>query len=271
MEDRRITFTRQAIKEDIDWKASTEPVQQVTTRKGGIEANYQATLHADFANKYLGGGVLYGGCVQEEILFSLKPECMVGMLFCAVMEDNEAIFITGAMQYNSYKGYAKAFTWAGDFEDKAPLDEEGNIITTIVAFDALKVRAKPLHQWRKKNMHRDLKKMYCACLDPMSSPNPGVFATGNWGCGVFGGDLGLKVVQQLMAASQAHREITYHSFGETFFSKSLDEWIELLNSSMQHNCVTVSDLFAILTSAQGKAKKGYNILAEIIQKYPPKV
>ena len=25
-------------------------------------------LHADFANKSLGGGVLVGGCVQEEIL-----------------------------------------------------------------------------------------------------------------------------------------------------------------------------------------------------------
>lgn len=32
-----------------------------------------APLHADFANKFPGGGALDGGCVQEEILFVIKP------------------------------------------------------------------------------------------------------------------------------------------------------------------------------------------------------
>jgi len=42
--------------------------------------------HVDFANKYLGGGVLNTGCVQEEIMFATSPELLVGLLFNPVME-----------------------------------------------------------------------------------------------------------------------------------------------------------------------------------------
>ena len=42
----------------------------------------------DFANKYLGGGVLRTGCVQEEIMFALRPQLLVMTLLCQRMEDN---------------------------------------------------------------------------------------------------------------------------------------------------------------------------------------
>jgi hypothetical protein len=56
-------------------------------------------LHADFANKFLGGGVLSGGCVQEEIRFAICPELVLGSLICPVMGKREAIQIVGAEQY----------------------------------------------------------------------------------------------------------------------------------------------------------------------------
>ena len=37
-------------------------------------------IHADFANEYIGGGVLCGGCVQEEILFAVAPLHTVTLL-----------------------------------------------------------------------------------------------------------------------------------------------------------------------------------------------
>ena len=37
-------------------------------------------LEADFANMYIGGGVLMGGNVQEEIRFSIAPECIVSLV-----------------------------------------------------------------------------------------------------------------------------------------------------------------------------------------------
>ena len=36
--------------------------------------------HADFANMYIGGGRLSGGCVQEEIRFAVWPELMLSMV-----------------------------------------------------------------------------------------------------------------------------------------------------------------------------------------------
>jgi hypothetical protein len=38
-------------------------------------------------------------------------------------------------------------------------------------------------------------------------------ASGNWGCGVFGGDPKLKTLLQLMAASEAGRHLAYFTFG----------------------------------------------------------
>lgn len=35
--------------------------------------DYYGQLKADFANKFLGGGALLSGCVQEEIMFTNHP------------------------------------------------------------------------------------------------------------------------------------------------------------------------------------------------------
>lgn len=42
--------------------------------------------------------------VQEEIRFMINPELIVGMLFMAAMEENEAIEIVGAERFSQYMG-----------------------------------------------------------------------------------------------------------------------------------------------------------------------
>ena len=46
-------------------------------------------------NRFIGGGVLNWGCVQEEIRFVICQELIVACLFTEVMESNEALIITG--------------------------------------------------------------------------------------------------------------------------------------------------------------------------------
>jgi poly(ADP-ribose) glycohydrolase len=58
------------------------------------------------------------GRVQEEILFVIKPECLVSMLICAKMDDNEAIIIRGAERFSEYSGYGLSFEWRDDHQDK---------------------------------------------------------------------------------------------------------------------------------------------------------
>ncbi len=50
--------------------------------------DYNGALKVDFANRYLGGGALGYGLVQEEIMFANRPEIYTSMLLCECMNDN---------------------------------------------------------------------------------------------------------------------------------------------------------------------------------------
>ena len=45
----------------------------------------------DFANKYIGGGVLGHGLVQEEIRFIVAPELIVTLLLTEELSDDECL------------------------------------------------------------------------------------------------------------------------------------------------------------------------------------
>jgi len=53
------------------------------------------TFQVDFANMYLGGGVLGHGCVQEEIRFLICPEMIISRLFTERLNKNECLIMTG--------------------------------------------------------------------------------------------------------------------------------------------------------------------------------
>lgn len=82
------------------------------TSDGTIEDGH-GLLQVDFANKFLGGGVLGLGCVQEEIRFVLCPELMVTRLVAEFMKPNEAIFAVGCERFSNYSGYSKTFKFEG--------------------------------------------------------------------------------------------------------------------------------------------------------------
>ena len=91
---------------------------------GGIEDYEEICLSADFANRKIGGGVLKGGSVQEEIAFAIHPELLLSCQMCDPLLNNEALILAGAERVNSHKGYSNKFTFTGDFEDLRPLDAE---------------------------------------------------------------------------------------------------------------------------------------------------
>lgn len=72
-------------------------------------------------------------------------------------------------------------------------------------------------------------------------------ATGNWGCGVFGGFVELKAVLQWMAASEGGITLRYFPFDEPFGPR-LDAFCQDL---VKHG-VTVGYLFRALEQNQGK-------------------
>mmetsp|Transcript_47 Transcript_47/g.52 ORF Transcript_47/g.52 Transcript_47/m.52 type:complete len:154 (+) Transcript_47:1260-1721(+) len=53
------------------------------------------------------------------------------------------------------------------------------------------------------------------------------FATGNWGCGAFGGDIPLKAMLQWIGCSEAKKKVLYHTFGDNR-TEGLEQVVEAI-------------------------------------------
>lgn len=215
-----VTFQRRYInpKQLVEWSKcdaviARDVVPVHITSEGTIEDQGRGLLQVDFANKYLGGGVLGHGCVQEEIRFVINPELLVSKLFTEALKPQEALIMMGSEQFSEYGGYASSFSFAGDFQDETPRDTSSRRECYIVAIDALHF-VQSSHQYREELMLRELNKAYVGFYHPLSSPPPGV-ATGNWGCGAFGGDANLKALLQIMVCCVLNRPLVYYTFGDS--------------------------------------------------------
>ena len=187
--------------------------------------------------------------VQEEIRFSINPECLVSMLICEPMLDNEAILIRGAEQFAEYSGYGAAFKFTGPHTDKKPIDGRNMRCVGIVAIDAVPQGYVDEDEYDAATMARELDKAYCGFSfviagDDRGSGEMRPVATGNWGCGAFGGDKELKTLQQWMAATKANRPIKYYSFKDKGFSAQQAKIVYLLRERK----LTVGQLYQILVS-----------------------
>ena len=118
--DEKISYIR-------DSKVFNDEILEKETKLCKVEIHEKGSLFdrddsycIDFANKYIGGGALQGGNVQEEILFATQPEAIVSMFFMEVMSNNDAIRIDNTIKYSNYTGYGYKFKFkesAIDFND----------------------------------------------------------------------------------------------------------------------------------------------------------
>ncbi|KAL7031819.1 hypothetical protein ACKWTF_007141 [Chironomus riparius] len=208
-------------------------------------------LQMDFANRYLGGGALGHGCVQEEIRFMINPELIVGMLFCESMKSTEAILIYGTEQYSKYSGYSSSFSWEGNFEDDTPCDKFRRKAVHIAAIDALSFR-NPYVQFDEKLLRRDVNKAYCGFYRDPSLESPGLpVATGNWGCGAFGGFNKLKCLVQMISCVANRRNLVYYTFGDEQLVEDMNNMFKFLSD----NDVTIGQLWQYLASFKSQNKK----------------
>ncbi|GFY81260.1 poly (ADP-ribose) glycohydrolase [Actinidia rufa] len=291
------------------WSKSFTPLCSIKIyRTGLIEDQSCEALEVDFANRYLGGGALHRGCVQEEIRFMINPELIAGMLFLPSMADNEAIEIVGAERFSNYTGYASSFRFSGDIVDGKGLDSLGRRRTRIIAIDALCSPGKK--QFGLDCLLREINKALCGFFDQSRSwqhqrlfqdeklcrsqidqdvkrPLHGAplttlgtneeilggqmirsseekcsqhvdhqdqigIATGNWGCGAFGGDPELKATIQWIAASQALRPfISYYTFGV----EALDTLDQVTQWILSHEW-TVGELWNMLVDYSSQRLTG---------------
>uniref|UniRef100_A0A668V9A4 poly(ADP-ribose) glycohydrolase n=1 Tax=Oreochromis aureus TaxID=47969 RepID=A0A668V9A4_OREAU len=244
-----VTFTRKSLDKPPNWKSSQTPLTKLhITCEGTIEDDGYGMLQVDFANRFVGGGVTGSGLVQEEIRFLINPELIVSRLFTEALDHNECLIITGTQQYSKYTGYAQTYQWGGSHLDTTPSDGWQRRCTSIVAIDALQFR-NFLEQFRPDRLNRELNKAYCGFARPEEkSQNLAAVATGNWGCGVFGGDTRLKALLQMLAAAEAGRDVAYFTFGDS----QLMTDVHNMHSFLIQKNISVYDLLGQYYSSECK-------------------
>ena len=213
-------------------------------REGGIQDCPNA-LFANFANEFIGGGVMHGGNVQEEILFTVNPENLIAKFLAPQpMLENESIITLGTFQYFNYTGYGSRLAFNGErqtcqspkkhtychylIEKGKDKDKDQNkeketekvqrVLSIIVGIDAI-CFWDSAKQYKPKTMIREMCKAYvgfsiendkigenCNAIDSI--------ATGNWGCGMFNGDPQLKSMLQWIVATLCNRKVYYYTYGD---------------------------------------------------------
>lgn len=197
--------------------------------------------------------------LQEEIRFVINPECLVSLLCCEVMDADESILISGAEQFSTYSGYGGSFAYTGPYTDSNPIDSKHHRAISIIAIDAVPADWLPdgaTDQFTEEIILRELGKSFCgfdcnAAGDGAEGGNRIPVATGNWGCGEFGGNKELKMLIQWMSASQARRKMIHFTFRDSYHAKQQVKVAEaLLKSKM-----TVGQLYRLLTSKEFAVRK----------------
>lgn len=210
----RLTVERRVAppRDESTWGYERAALTPFSVDEAGFIEDAEGHLQADFANRYLGGGVLSGGCVQEEIRFSVSPELLVAMIVSPMMEAREAVLVHGAERFASVEGYGYKLRYDGAYTDASPRLADGTPDVSVIALDALDFRRGAAStQYEPARMLRELEKARAAFLhDPRGLP----VATGNWGAGVFLGDPLLKAVLQWIAASACKRAVRYYTVGD---------------------------------------------------------
>ena len=189
-----LTFERLGYKKGPspwNWEKSTKLLSKVKIVDGDI-SQCKAEVHVEFANAFVGGGVMTGDAAMEETLFLVKPELMVAMAIENRMVDEEAIRISGALQYSKTKGFGQDFEFDGDYIiENTP--RNGMPPPCICAIDAIRGGGPAL---TKGGMLRDMNKAR------IGFEGANILATGHWGCGAYGNNHNLMFLKQWLAASQ---------------------------------------------------------------------
>lgn len=241
----KVSFIRQGT--FFNWLRPKELLSNVTFLHNiGMEDfdNYEVSK-VDFANKYIGGGTLRSGCVQEEIHFLTNTECIISLLFFEYMIEDESIHILNALTFSKFTGYSKTFKWNSDLPTVSRNYD-------LIAIDAISYKGKKSYtQYMSKYVVSEITKCFSGFY-PLKQSNP--ILTGNWGCGVFQGDPQFKFAIQLLAASNIGRDLIYLTYND-YRMKDAEKIYNLL----KNNNITVEKLAKLIESFNSQKKNRENL------------
>mmetsp|Transcript_63188 Transcript_63188/g.131419 ORF Transcript_63188/g.131419 Transcript_63188/m.131419 type:complete len:485 (-) Transcript_63188:76-1530(-) len=234
--DGSVTFQRRGYRKGPSpwqWKNNEKPLCQVVMSDGSLE-DCMADVHVEFANAFIGGGVMTGDFAMEEILFLVKPELMVAMALQNRMSDTEVVCISGALQYSLTTGFGSSFEFAGDYDGR-----RDGPPPKVCGIDAIRGGGPAMSE---AALLRDMNKARIAFHEAHD------IATGHWGCGAFGNNHNLMFLKQWLAASEAGAQKVYYYD----FDRRQSHSIHPIVRKLRH--MTVGQLWHLLRETTGAFK-----------------
>ena len=174
-------------------------------------------------------------------LVSCCPEAFLAILICDTLRSDEVVILRGCKRFVDYRGYGETFQFVGSYANPNPAH-----IQDILVMDACLSA-----HFSRRHIDRDLGKAWAA----FTKAGNATIVTGNWGCGVFGGDPILKFLQQVCAAYVAGavvQKLDYSVYGNDQLVPKLKELMEQLEKKKK----TVADIYQMMVN-YGKNETGY--------------
>ncbi|CAF2780567.1 unnamed protein product [Rotaria sp. Silwood2] len=254
-DDREISIERYSYAEELpDWKKQLDAIQEskVSVFAERMEASEEAQGFVDFANKQIHIHSITSSATQEEILckillseillsskkrlfsfflVSCCPEAFLAILVCDTLRSDEVVILRGCKRFSDYRGYGETFQFVGPYANQNPTH-----IQDILIMDACLS-----NHFSRCHIDRDLGKAWAA----FAKARDEIIVTGNWGCGVFGGDPMFKFLQQVCAASvlvDTVKKLDYSAYGDDRLVSKLKDLMKQLEKKKK----TVADVYRMM-------------------------
>lgn len=210
--EEKIFLEQKNVQKKFDFEQSPISLKKYGFVPLGIEI-CEGENHVDFANSRL-IYCIWPSVTQEELILCVRPELVVLPIFVEKMSDDDIIFMKNSLHINKSSGYGETFKFEGVYENMEYIRRKN----TIIAMDSY-----DRDSYEKNIILRDLHKCYIG-FKYISNETNGIICTGKWGCGAFGNDPILKLMQMFIVGSVLNKkenEIHFHwmkedNFNETF-------------------------------------------------------
>ncbi|CAF3090456.1 unnamed protein product [Rotaria sp. Silwood2] len=233
-DDRLISIERYSYDHELpDWSKQnilieSSKINLITNR---MEDDNEAQGFVDFANKHIHIHRIIPSATQEEVLFSCCPEAFLSILVCDTLQDNEIVILRGCKRFIDYTGYADTFCYKGHYHEQNP-----TYIQDILVLDACYSS-----HFTRNNIDRDLGKAWAA----FEKSKDEIIVTGKWGCGVFGGDLTFKFLQQICAAMLLGNHFKRLDYSVRS-KENLASKLKHIVAKLEQDKITVADIYHMM-------------------------
>lgn len=221
--------------------AALPPLLPVVLHPLGESIDDQSTMiRIDFANRCIGGGALSNGAVQEEITFAQCPALNTLRWYQTQLGHAESVVVTHYYQY----GQVQPGTYGRTLHYGNAVIPPRACGGALLVVDALDFRFDTVDEYSQAAVYRELVKLIGGLSSPAVASLLAV-AGGNWGCGVFGGDLELKLLLQWAACGVAGKELHYFPFDKA----GCDRFIPHVTQRLRRGCappLTTENLISFL-------------------------